>query len=106
MTDEIELSVQQAVTNIETKQDFDLTKYSIPTRVKVFQRLSVENKIAILKYMPFNLPSALEILLQQGWFGQEQIKVIDCMLHNIENKEQVTYMHEKIYWRFLETLFK
>jgi hypothetical protein len=55
--------------------------------------------------MPFNLPQALEILLQKGCFGKDQLKVIDSMLHNIEKKDQVTYMHEKIYWRFLETLF-
>jgi hypothetical protein len=56
--------------------------------------------------MPFNLPQALEILLQIGEFGDDQFKVINAMLHNIEKKEEVTYMHEKVYWRFLETLFR
>lgn len=74
--------------------------------MKVFHRLSEINQIAVMKFMPFNLPRALEIFLQIGEFGDDQFKVINAMLHNIEKKEEVTYMHEKVYWRFLETLFR
>ena len=28
------------------------------------------------------------------------------MLHNVAKKEEVTFMHEKVYWRLLETLFR
>lgn len=56
--------------------------------------------------MPFNLPEALELILSVNLFGEQELHTINSMLHNIENRETIAYMHEKIYWEFLDHLLK
>ena len=56
--------------------------------------------------MPFTLPLAIETFLAADSYLSEDLNVLDSMLHNLTGKEKEVYMHDKVFWRLVENLFR
>lgn len=56
--------------------------------------------------MPFSLPLAIETFLAADSYQAEDLIVLDSMLHNMTGKEKEVYMHDKVFWRLVENLFR